>query len=117
MNRAERMLISEPLRELFLDMTPEQLDVVGKYTNPASLVLGLVAWFTRIYRTVQARRAEEERAVLAEGEPEEKAEPLRPTPDSPQLGAKGQKPVIRPAQPGDLRGVFEEVASGPVPVI
>lgn len=70
LNDTERAMIEEPLTRILAKVSPASLNLIGKYSDPVLLTMGLLAWFSRV--SMESKRRKEATA---------KPEPKEPTPE------------------------------------
>lgn len=96
MTDAERALIEEPLKRIFAKMGPAALGTISQWSDPVTVVFGLVLWGTRLYSLRKPPKPEVEEDLIkgqAPGEVIRTPGPEAPGEDRPEPGDLPPVPV------------------------
>jgi len=63
MNKAEKMMIEEPLKNIIMRLEPATVEAISQWTDPLALAIGLFAWFARVGELYRAKRAAQPKPV------------------------------------------------------
>ncbi len=76
LNGTEKAMLEEPLTRMLAKVSPNSLNLIGKYSDPVLLMMGLLAWISRV--TTERKRREEAQKPAVQNEPQ--PQPLNPAP-------------------------------------
>lgn len=69
LSNIERAMIGEPLQHILSKISPASLAMIGKYSDPALLLMGMFAWISRVTSESKRRQAAAAKPVTPEPAP------------------------------------------------